>query len=84
MGCPDVLRSVACCANPPFSKAGQLVQECVGMADSLNSLIRVSANLAMYIYLRVMLKMSKRKKLQNMFYDFKKSPFYLLLSLQFQ
>ena len=49
MGCPDVQRSMAGCGNPPFSKAVQLVQQCVGKADSLNSLIRVSANLAMYI-----------------------------------
>ena len=27
MGCPDVLRSVAGCGNPPLSKAGQLVQQ---------------------------------------------------------
>ena len=28
MKCPDVLRSVAGCGNPPLSKAGQLVLQC--------------------------------------------------------
>ena len=30
MGCPDVLSSVGGCVTPPLSRAGQLVQQCIG------------------------------------------------------